>query len=421
MNIKNKQSDIKSRSKLRVAIVNGDNDPLIPWGGGELLGQNTYIYNLGRNLAKHLEQVDVFTLDQGGQLAINQRRVFGGGVRLFRLLGNPRDEDSQFSQGLLNKIKNRHQYDIIHSYLLDSVKASIDLKKSLSIPLVMTFQSTIKDQSHSDGAAKELKRIFKYVDRIIAVSPQEKIDLISKYGLDDQRISVIPPGVNRQIFSPLEKKIARNKLGINQDKKMFIYVGRLKRHKGILTLVNAVWHIKKYWSDLYNNLEIYIISNDFVTSKKGVLAQNKLGNEISRKIDDFELGDKIKLLGPMIQKDLHQFYAAADATVIPSEHEPLGTVGLESMSSGTPVIASFIGGLKWTVEDEITGLHFKVGDAQELAHKLVRIIKNPKLDDRLSKNALIRIKKDFNWKLLSSRIIALYHDVISEYRAKRPQ
>src|SRR5204862_5547564 len=84
------------------------------------------------------------------------------------------------------------------------------------------------------------------------------------------------------------------------------------------------------------------------------------------------LDGRVRFLGAQPQRRLRLFYAAADATVMPSYYESFGMVALEAMACGSPVVASRVGGLTTTIKDGVTGHLVPEGDATALASHLER-------------------------------------------------
>ena len=115
-------------------------------------------------------------------------------------------------------------------------------------------------------------------------------------------------------------------------------------------------------------------------------------------------------LGKRDQDALPDYYAAADVLVMPSHYESFGMVALEAMACGTPVIASRVGGLTYTVRDEETGLLVPDRDPQALAIAIHRVIKRDDLRWKLEANAA-RVAREFSWPIIADHILDLYRDV----------
>ena len=129
------------------------------------------------------------------------------------------------------------------------------------------------------------------------------------------------------------------------------------------------------------------------------------------------LEDLVAFLGKRDQDSLADYYAAADVLVMPSHYESFGMVALEAMACGTPVIASRVGGLTYTVRDEETGLLVPDRDPQALAEAIHRVIKRDDLRWKLEINA-VRVAREFSWPIITDRILDLYAQVQREAQGR---
>src|SRR3712207_9303217 len=101
------------------------------------------------------------------------------------------------------------------------------------------------------------------------------------------------------------------------------------------------------------------------------------------------------------------YYSAADITIMPSHYESFGLVAVESMASGTPVIASNVGGLSYTVKDGETGFLVPEENHFKLAEQVHTLLKNPDLRQRMGEQATMHAQQ-YSWRNIASRIIDLY-------------
>lgn len=124
------------------------------------------------------------------------------------------------------------------------------------------------------------------------------------------------------------------------------------------------------------------------------------------------LQERVAFWGSQRQDLLPYFYSAAQALVLPSRYESFGMVALEAMACGTPVIASRVGGLQYTVEDEQSGLLFPEGDWRLLSECIRETIENRRLNERLVKAALVRVKQ-YSWPRIARKILSFFHSLES--------
>lgn len=416
------------KNNLTVAMISEHGDPLAPLGGQQSGGQNVYVYELARALGKLGVKVDVFTRWDNRKSAQVVR--FGQRSKVIRLKAGHRhfiSKDNfgplmpEFVEKMLEYARiNKRKYNLIHSHYYFSGWAGLQCKYILQIPLIHTFHSLglikkralgIKDTSPTERTKTETE-IMKHADVIISTSPQEKIDMIDCYHVNAKNTVVIPCGANLRRFSPLNKIHARKKLGLSLKNNIIVFAGKMERRKGGLTLVAAVKEIKRRWPAIYNNLDVYMFSGD---PRRSLMKESKENNDrkdLEEAIVNNKVDDKIKLMPGIEQEELHYYYGAADVVVMPSYYEPFGMVAIEAMATGTPVVASDVGGLKWTIEDGITGFHAEVKNSQDFARKIIKILKNPDLAARMGQNAIIHSRQNYNWQTIAQNVLKVYKKTI---------
>jgi len=179
-------------------------------------------------------------------------------------------------------------------------------------------------------------------------------------------------------------------------------VGRLQPIKGLETLLDAM-------ARLGGAARLYIVGGDSDEPDPGVTALGH-AQELRSRVAALGLGDRVRFLGPQPQRRLRLFYAAADATVMPSYYESFGMVALEAMACGCPVVASRVGGLTTTVKDGVTGYLVPEGDPTALAERLERLLHDPETRARLGLQAS-RWAADHRWPCVAEAVCRLYSEL----------
>ncbi|MBD2776138.1 glycosyltransferase [Iningainema tapete] len=413
--------------KYRIALLSVDGDPAAEIGQEEAGGQNVYVRQVGYALAQQGWQVDMFTRRSNPeQAAIIQHSP---NCRTIRLKTGPaefigRDDLFEYLPEFIAEFQKFQQkqgfyYPLIHTNYWLSSWVGMELKKHQPLIQVHTYHSlgTVKYRSISAIPAIATLRLavekacLETVDRVVATSPQEQSHmrgLVSTQG----KIEVIPCGTDIEKFGGIQRSDARQKLGIAADAKMVLYVGRFDPRKGIETLVRA---IAKSNLRGRTNLQLVIGGGSRPGCSDGIER-----DRIAAIVSQLGLLNCTTFPGRLDETVLPFYYAAADVCVVPSHYEPFGLVTIEAMASQTPVIASDVGGLQFTVVPEITGLLVPPKDEVAFAAAIDRILTNTAWRDELGQAGRQRVEIAFSWQSVASRLSVLYTQLLSQSRAMEP-
>jgi D-inositol-3-phosphate glycosyltransferase len=242
----------------------------------------------------------------------------------------------------------------------------------------------------------EESRIVKTADRIVAANVVERAHLVWYYGATSEGISVIPCGVDTELFQPMSQAAAKDLLELPPEPAL-LYVGRLEPIKGLETLLEAMARIG-------GAARLYIVGGDSDEPSSPHAAR------LRTRVAALGLDRRVRFLGAQPQRRLRYFYAAAEATVMPSYYESFGMVALEAMACGSPVVASRVGGLTTTVKDGLTGYLVPEGDAQALSERLELLLHDPETRARLGREAT-RWAADHRWPCVAEAVCRLYSEM----------
>lgn len=412
-----------STSKRHIALISVHGDPSIEIGKEEAGGQNVYVRHVGEALAKLGWQVDMFTRKASAE----QSRIVEHcpGCRTIRLTAGPeefipRDNLFEYLPTFVQEVLKFQQesgvtYPVVHTNYWLSSWVGMQLKKIQGIKQVHTYHSlgAVKYQAVTDIpviATMRLeteKAVLETAERIVATSPQEKEHmrtLVSTKG----NIDIIPCGTDIRRFGMVSRQEARAKLGLNPEAKIVTYVGRFDPRKGIETVVRAINQ-----SQLRGEVQLIIGGGSRPGQSDGIER-----DRIEGIVDELGIREFTTFPGRISDEDLPLYYAAADICVVPSHYEPFGLVAIEAMASYTPVIASDVGGLQFTVMPEETGLLCPPKDEAAFATAIDRILSNPAWQHELGQNARTRVEKMFSWDGVASQLSELYTQLMEP--AKTP-
>lgn len=404
----------------RVALISVSGDPAAEIGKEEAGGQNVYVRQVGLALARAGWQVDMFAR----RISPDQDTIVEHTphCRTIRLTAGPttfigRDQIFGYLPEFVNQLQafqqqEGYQYPLVHTNYWLSSWVGMELKKHQPLKQVHTYHSlgAVKYRTTHDLpeiASTRLaveKACLETADLVVATSPQEREhmrSLVSQKGT----VEIVPCGTDVEKMGSIKRDVARHKLGITPEAKVVLYVGRFDRRKGIETLVRAI--AKSSWlgqADLR-----LIIAGGFRPGESDGIECDRIKGIVK------ELGiDTITTFpGRLTDEDLPTYYAAANVCVVPSHYEPFGLVSIEAMACRTPVVASKVGGLQFTVVPEVTGLLVPPQDEEAFAQAIDRILSNPVWGDELGEVGRQRVEIAMSWESVGCRLSSLYTKLLS--------
>lgn len=402
-------------------------------GGHETGGQNVYVSELGKQLGRMGWSVDIFT-----RLTRRRKKMvksYGKNVNVIYLKAGPRyfipkekvlEALPEFLGNFLTfKEENKRHYNIVHgNYFLGGWVAS-QIKRVLRIPMVETFHSlgyvryhTLekfgKENINTEEFQKRIraeKEILKTTDRIIATNPPEAKDILQYYDFDlENKIKIIPCGVNLKRFRKINFENARDYIKFPIKDKIILFVGRLEWRKGIETIIQALPLVLKRLPELRKDLKIVVVGGKI--GKRSDTADKQEMRRLKNIAKELKIEDKVLFLGRKDQEKLRYYYSSGDICIVPSYYEPFGMTSLEAMRCGVPVVVSNVGGLSHVVQDRKTGLIFPPGNNKILANKIIELLTKKRLKNKLTKNTEEMVKENYGWKRISSEIAKLYQELL---------
>lgn len=406
----------------QVALLSVHTSPLDQPGVGDAGGLNVYVVETAKRLAQQGIAVDIFTRRTSGAVK-NETQIFDG-VKVKQITAGPfegltkQSLPSQLcalSAGVLREEATQKEghYQLVHSHYWLSGQVGWVASERWNVPLVHTMHTMarVKNSTLAIGDTPEPnereigeQQVVDASTQLIANTNAEAQDLINLYHADKNHVNVVNPGVDLEIFSPGDQFLARKEFGIPQDAIVFTFVGRVQPLKAPDILIKAVHQFIQNHPNLRTRVRIVICGGLSGTGLEKPTALVNLVNEL-------QLTENTIFLPPSSREKLANLYRASTVVVVPSYSESFGLVAVEAQACGTPVIATNIGGLKTTVNDNQSGLLVNGHDPRTWSQALAQVV--------LNDTELIRLKLgarqhalQFSWDKTVQGLINVYQKAL---------
>ena len=301
-------------------------------------------------------------------------------------------------------INETGKFDIIHAHDWLVAFAARVLKHAYSIPLVATIHAT--EHGRNWGIHNDTQRYINNVEwwlafeswRLIVNSDYMKNEVKGIFNIPEDKIDVIPNGVDLDKFKGYERDIEFRRKFASDNEKIVFFVGRLVNEKGVHVLIDAVPKVSYNYHDVR-----------FVIAGKGPQLDH-----LKWKANEMGIANKVYFTGYISDEDLLKLYKCVDVAVFPSLYEPFGIVAIEGMLANVPVVVSDTGGLGGIVEHGVDGMKSYTGNANSLADSILEILFNPDKAEQMKKRALEKVYRIYNWDVISRQTLKVYESIIEE-------
>ena len=245
------------------------------------------------------------------------------------------------------------------------------------------------------------KNAFEYADAVIAVSAGMKEAVLRAYPrIDDTKVHTVLNGIDPEKWYPDSGTIAEE-LGVNPDKPVVAFVGRITRQKGVAHLLKAAQSFDE-------DIQLILCAGapdtkEIAAETEGLVEKLKASRDGVFWIQEMMPPEKVR-----------EVYSLADVFVCPSIYEPLGIVNLEAMACETAVVASRVGGIPEVVVDGETGVLVDydaddtAGFEASLAEAVNAVAGDSERAAAMGTAGLTRAKTDFSWATIAQETVEIY-------------
>lgn len=383
-------------------------------------GQVVFVLELAKRFARLGYQVDLVTRRFAKQPEFDRinpnlrvwRIPFGGRdfIRKEDMHGLLRDFVTNFLAGV-----NRRglRYDVVNSHYWDAGWAGQRIAEELRIPHVHTPHSLGSwKRKDMKGAGRDGGKIYRFAERIekefliyrncdhlIATTEQQAEILGKDYGIPADHVTMIPPGIDEQRFTPaLPERVAAIRESLGFSPADVYCVGRAATNKGIDLLISALPALRRLVPKARLQLAVGAGSK---RDCERVDDWKKLGSDLG-------LARQIRWRGYVADEEMADHYRAAGVFALSSRYEPFGMTAIEAMACGTPTVVTVHGGLHEAVDFGLHALYADPRRPEEYAAMLAMPLRYPSLRERLSLEGARFARRQFGWTGIARRTLALF-------------
>jgi mannosylfructose-phosphate synthase len=395
-----------------------------PLGAADTGGQVVYVLELSKKLAQLGYEVDIWTRrfeDQPELEPVSDRvriiRVPCGGDAFI-----PKeylcDSLPEWNENALRFIKKHGlTYRFMNSHYWDAGLAAQHLCNVFGIPHVHTPHSLgiwKQRQMESDypNSTDEFERRYNFERRVqeerklyadcsivVATTPPQRDLIVREYEVPAQKLQMVAPGYDDHRFFPVSeasRAVIRQRLGFKG--KVILALGRLARNKGYDLLIDGF--------ALVAQREPKAVLHLAVGGEHMNPNERKILEELHARAANTGYADRIHFGGFIADKDLPDYYRAADMFVLSSRYEPFGMTAIEAMASGTPTVVTVHGGLYRALSFGRHALFADPFDREDLGITMAKVFRHPRLRTRLSRMGAHKARSLFTWTGTAHQLIA---------------
>jgi len=399
---------------LRVALVSSGLIPVPPVKGGAV---EEYVYQLSRHL--RMLGVDAVVIDAN----YDNDKVVYENVNGAQIVKVPTPKlQIRFKERIIQELLfgravfkyiDKEGFDIVHAntawvgFTLAMHRGIVRLR---SQGLVYACHNPLWPEDKVHTGEKIVRFVESYAmksaDIVIALNKTMYKVLAEKVRVSPGKMVIVPNGVDTEYFRPRlkdEQILSKYEL---EEQSYILFVGRVSPEKGVHILLQA---FKQIANNIPKSFRLVIVGPlggafNFTQPSSYAEAMMKYAKE--------KLGERVIFTGAIDKNSLRILYSNAYCLVLPSFAEAFPMVLLEAMASGTPPIGSTAGGIPDIIIGGVNGLLFRKEDWRDLANKLILLISDKNLRDKLAHSARKFVERNYSWRSITQEIIKVYVSIV---------
>lgn len=294
--------------------------------------------------------------------------------------------------------------DIIHVQWVPLVEEGVPIElwflklaKRRGIKLVYTVHNLLPHDSES-SLKETFARVYKLMDALICHTRETRNRLIQEFGLDGEKIWVIPHGPLFYDYKPIRKQEAKRRIGLSAEHSVVLYQGLLRPYKGVDFLLDA-------WKNVQSNQP----SARLVIAGRG---EDRHMEVVRAKVDELGIRSSVRLdLRYITSEELPIYYQAADIAVYPHREITQSGALMTGIAFGTPIVATSLPGFRETLEAYGGAVCVEHGDVDGLSQLLSRLIGNSRERGRLASTSTSQ-DSAMCWKIIAQQTRDCYEEIL---------
>ncbi|WP_326547688.1 glycosyltransferase [Mycolicibacterium sp. ND9-15] len=392
---------------MKIAMVSEHASPLAVLGGVDAGGQNVHVAELSAALTRRGHQVTVYTRRDDPDLP--DRVETPQGYTVVHVAAGPaaplpKDEIlpymGPFAQ-FLDAEWAVDRPDVAHAHFWMSGIATQLAARHLDLPAVQTFHALgvvkRRHQGVQDTSPPDRQHLEAMVARTatwVAATCTDEVFELMRLGRSRDRISVVPCGVDLDLFSPDGPVAPRS--GMNR----IVSVGRFVPRKGFDVVVRALPQLP--------DTELVIVGGP----DKSRLGADPEACRLMGLATQLGVADRVRLYGSVARGDMPAVLRSADVVACTPWYEPFGIVPLEAMACGVPVVASAVGGMLDTVVHDVTGRLVKPKRPDEVAKTINDLMRDDFLRQSMGAAGRDRARARYSWDRIAADSQRIYDRLV---------
>ena len=298
---------------------------------------------------------------------------------------------------IVSQMARRHDFDLIDAhYIYPDGLAAVLLGKVLKKKVILSARGTdINLYPKFPLIKRQIVYTLRRADKIIAVCQALKDQMI-ELGIAEQKIKVIPNGVDITKFFPVDQTEARKQLNLPLDRKIILSVGHLIERKGFHFIIDALSVIKK--ENKLAALPLLVI-----------VGEGEYRPILEKQIRDLNLDSDIMLIGAKPHDQLNIWYNSCDIYCLASSREGWPNVLLEALACGKPVVATEVWGVSEVIKSKDYGILVDLQDPVKLANSLCEALKS-----NWNSQEIVRYARQNTWDKVARDVYKEFKELLGD-------